>query len=1045
MARHHWYNQPPTTLLASLVAFLSYTCAVCALSSGTYDTAFSGVTWDNDNWVLENTVPDRGHYQSRGNLANGYIGINIASTGPFFDVDDPTDDVSVNGWPLFDARQSFATVGGFYDVQPTTNMTNFEWLNELGGESVISGLPHWAGLLLEVNGNVLDATIDLQQISDFRSRLDMKNGIMTWHYTWTPPGSCAMDVSYAMFLHKLYVNQAAVQLNVTAAEDATVGIVDALHGDCAVRSSLVDKQYINSMNTIWSAVSPNNIPYATAFVYSTMQVNDMIEGSRMEVNQSRYIGTNSSGIAQQVAVDLKAGEPVMAEKYVGVASTDAFADPQQVAMGASIKGSQAGFQNMLSSHAKEWHSLLTPDSVDSFADPQTGALSSEPNIVHEQIIAVVNPFFLLQNLVSNSTSKALGSNENLTVNSIPVSGLSSSSYAGLIFWDTEVWMSPGLTVSFPEQVRQISNYRVHTYPTARNNVQEKYTSSQNDTYFSPNAAIYPWTSGRFGNCTGTGPCFDYEYHINGDIILQLENYYIVSGDQQSFRNLYYPIYSSVAQTESNLLHYNEDTGTYFLRNATDPDEYANMIDNPAYTMALISNTLNNANLYARLLGLPENETWAYQANRVAIPTDPGAHIISEYQGMNGSIAVKQADVVLIDDLLDRQNEYTLDDFDFYAGHQDPNGPGMTYGVFSIVSSNFAPSGCAAFSYDLYSSQPYARAPWFQFSEQLVDDYDTNGGTNPAFPFLTGMGGAYRVNVFGYLGLRLRIESLNVNPSLPPQIPNLKYRTTYWQGHAVKAVANQTHTTLNRAPELSIETRTPEHENGIPVTIAFDRKTIYNLTTSQPLVLKNRPTSANLTEPGNILQCAPAVSSNTSYAPGQFPLSAIDGGHSTSWRPSNPNITSSLTIDLGAHSARFPISALKFDWAQNPPVSYSVVFSNASASPLDAGSVEVHRDETVAVSSPYDAETVDRVVPYRGNTTDVMLNPQMWSGRYVTLVVSGNQNTLGDGRGASVSEFSVIAAERHDEENVSADREDASEGNDLEEAVNRRPRKQKLLG
>ena len=82
------------------------------------------------------------------NLANGYIGINVASLGPFFDVDVPVEGDNIYGWPLFDRRQSLATVAGFYDVQSETNGTNYAWLNQLGGESVVSGLPHWSGLLI---------------------------------------------------------------------------------------------------------------------------------------------------------------------------------------------------------------------------------------------------------------------------------------------------------------------------------------------------------------------------------------------------------------------------------------------------------------------------------------------------------------------------------------------------------------------------------------------------------------------------------------------------------------------------------------------------------------------------------------------------------------------------------------------------------------------------------------------------------------------------------------------------------------------------------
>jgi subtilisin family serine protease len=130
-------------------------------------------------------------------------------------------------------------------------------------------------------------------------------------------------------------------------------------------------------------------------------------------------------------------------------------------------------------------------------------------------------------------------------------------------------------------------------------------------------------------------------------------------------------------------------------------------------MALIKQTLENGNNFRTQFGLNPSATWARQANNINIPIDDRIRIFLEYSGMNGSIDVKQADVVLIDDFLNNENPYTLADLDYYAGKQDLNGPGMTFGVFSIVAAEEAPSGCSSYTYDIYGSEPYARGPWYQ--------------------------------------------------------------------------------------------------------------------------------------------------------------------------------------------------------------------------------------------------------------------------------------------------------------------------------------------
>lgn len=146
-----------------------------SISTSIYNTRFENVTWDNAAWEVRTTNLDQGHYQSRLSIANGYLGINVAAVGPFFEVDTPVDDDNINGWPLFSTRQTFATIAGFFDEQATTNGTNFPWLNQYGGESVISGIPHWGGIVVDLGAGVyLDATVDNTTISNFSSTLNAK-------------------------------------------------------------------------------------------------------------------------------------------------------------------------------------------------------------------------------------------------------------------------------------------------------------------------------------------------------------------------------------------------------------------------------------------------------------------------------------------------------------------------------------------------------------------------------------------------------------------------------------------------------------------------------------------------------------------------------------------------------------------------------------------------------------------------------------------------------------------------------------------------------
>lgn len=572
-------------LIRRVLLLLTMTAA--AVVADTYDTRFDGVTWDNDNWILKTTTLDQGHYQSRMSLANGYLGINLAAVGPFFEADTPVNGDNINGWPLFGQRQTFATISGFWDLQPTTNGSNFEWLHEYGGESVISGVPHWAGLTVTAGGQTLNASVDATQISDFTSTVDFKAGVMSWNYTWTPTRGTSLGIGYTVFVHKLNVNQAAVQLTITAESDLNVTVTDVINGDSAVRTDFEDKDSGNS--TIWTAVRPNGISNVTAYIYSTLSGDGI--STTQPITDSTDFGRNQSSIAQSAEVSIRGGSSTTITKYIGGASTDAFPDPQSVAREASSSAAAAGFDSLLNSHKAEWASILTADSVDDYSVPETGRLPDDPYIVEQQIISVTNPFQLLQNTVGPNAISAAGNNSMLNVNSISVGGLGSDSYAGLVFWDADIWMSSGLVVTFPEAAKAIDNYRTRLFPQAQKNIEMAFISSQNATgKFSSGGAVYPWTSGRFGNCTGkltpdcavdgrkliltnctaTGPCFDYEYHINGDIGLDLYNYYAVTGDESTFRDEMFPIYDAISTFYSDLLSLNETSGKWMLTNATDP-------------------------------------------------------------------------------------------------------------------------------------------------------------------------------------------------------------------------------------------------------------------------------------------------------------------------------------------------------------------------------------------------------------------------------------------------------------------------------------------
>jgi len=980
------------------------------LGGSSYGTRFPGVTWDENAWTLTSTSSANDDWHAQSFVANGYIGSSFASTGPF-----PYFFPNSSGWPLFDERITFGTVAGFFDRQAKTNGSNFPWLYQYGWDSAISGLPSWGPLVLDLgNGTYLDSSVNENELSQVTLVQDFKRGLASYAYKWAPAslGGKCIDILYTVFADKLHPNRAYVQLNATADTAINATIVSVLDGSTALRTNPAGKGTDGS--AIFTAVMPMGVDNVTAWIFASLDGRGVNTSSLSEASNQPYITGNESTIAQSLPVNLQPGNTVSVTKFVGIASTDAFTDPRSQAKDEMSAGMEQGFNAALDSHVQEWNIVLSKESVVDFSNPATSVIPSD--LIERQITGIVAASMLLMNTVGENAMSHVDQAP-INVWGISVCGLTSDCYAGQRFWDEDIWMQPYLAAAHSFEAKQISLSRTSLYPQALANAQTSYQSSKNNTMFSSNAAAYPWTSGRDGNCTATGPCFDYEYHLNGDIVNSFVNYWSASGDDDFFNSSLLEVTNSIATFYSELLTYNETTSTWWLTNLTDPDEYANGVDNGGFTMALIRATLRNANYFNALYNQSQNSMWEQQAATIEIPADYEDDLTLEYTGMNGSISVKQADVILRTYPLNDNTNYTVanqnSDLDYYAAKQSQDGPGMTYAIFSIDASILSPSGCSAHTYDLNSWSPYIRAPWFTFSEQLIDTYAVNGGTNPAYPFLTGFGGFLQVDLMGYLGLRYGPSyTLSISPNLPPQIPYIRFPTFYFQGWPISAHANQTHFTLTRLPtSLSTANKTfATLPFTVQVGLAASNTTTYTIAPNSSLVIPNNPSAANATVTNNILQCRPLAASEGPVVPGQFALAAIDGATSTVWQAASTNTTNSLTIDL-TDAAFAEVDHIYINWGMAPAASFSVIFHNGSSYGEAPDGTGLQRIDVrgVEISEPYDAFKASLVAPYVGNATNVSLSGQgVWTGRYATLVVEGNLgDETGDALGASVAEWAVV--------------------------------------
>jgi trehalose/maltose hydrolase-like predicted phosphorylase len=175
------------------------------------------------------------------------------------------------------------------------------------------------------------------------------------------------------------------------------------------------------------------------------------------------VTSNSSTVAQGYSFTLSG--PVIVNKYVGIASTDAFQDPLSVAQKTSSQALSEGFDSLVTEHTAAWNAIWASADIEI------------PGNDEIQLSARTALFHLWSNIRNGTEGPGIGDS------SIAPAGLTSDSYAGQIFWDADTFMYPGLLVLTPDFASSILNYRYKNLGAAMENAQ----------FYNLSGALYPWT------------------------------------------------------------------------------------------------------------------------------------------------------------------------------------------------------------------------------------------------------------------------------------------------------------------------------------------------------------------------------------------------------------------------------------------------------------------------------------------------------------------------------------------------------------------------
>lgn len=289
------------------------------------------------------------------------------------------------------------------------------------------------------------------------------------------------------------------------------------------------------------------------------------------------------------------GQIVRFERLVAVTRSDGKeSDPGEIARKKLSAAQQVGWRKLAAQHEAAWSKRWQCNDIEVEGDP---AAQQALRFAAYHLISAANP-----------------ADERV---SIGARGLTGDDYHGHVFWDTEIYLLPFYTLTWPEAARALLMYRFHTLDGAR----AKAAS------MGWRGAMYAWESADTGAETTPDHviapdghivevlCGKQEQHITADVAYAVWQYWHVTGDEGFLLDAGAEILLETARFWSSRARLETD-GCCHIRGVIGPDEYHEHIDDNAFTNVMARWNIRRALDVARLLRERWPARWANLSTRL---------------------------------------------------------------------------------------------------------------------------------------------------------------------------------------------------------------------------------------------------------------------------------------------------------------------------------------------------------------------------------------------------------------------------------------------
>jgi protein-glucosylgalactosylhydroxylysine glucosidase len=573
---------------------------------------------------------------------------------------------------------------------------------------------------LEIDGT----SIASNNVSGMKQQLDMRNASFNTSFNHADKAT----VSYTYYALRQLPYTVLMDVSITARKDISVSAASLMEAPDALKDvqnyyNEIDRPHVVISLLTSSAKSPTGklaMSASNTFLFN--------EPHGQEPRVIHEMWDNNMHLVKFVR-KIKAGE-TYTFSIAGSSITSAHHDdPLNEAERLTIYAKLEGRERLLNFHKRAWDELWKSDIIID-GDPQS----------QQDVHAMLYHLYSFSRQGSSFSPSPMG--------------LSGLGYNGHVFWDTELWMYPSVLLMHPEIAKGMVEYRFERLEAAKRNAFGKGYKG----------AMFPWESAASGVeetpvWALSGP---FEHHITACVAIAAWNYYAVTQDKTWLREKGWPILSATADFWASRVERNAP-GKYDINNVVAADEWAENVNNNAFTNAAAKANLRYAADAAKILSIPPDPDWMRVAANIPIlKFEQGiTQEHATYKGEN----IKQADVNLLAyPLHEITNPKDIrKDLEYYEPRIGA-GPAMTHAIFTILYSRLG-DGDKALKAFQSGYKPNQLPPFGVIAE-------TAGGTNPYFA--TGAGGLIQGVLNGFGGLEITPKGvIQLKSKLPSGWESLK--------------------------------------------------------------------------------------------------------------------------------------------------------------------------------------------------------------------------------------------------------------------------------